>query len=125
MISRVSTLGFWLALATTLVFAWTPHPPQLFSNDKSQHQLAFFVLTILGGLAFPTRRLIILGGALAVIGGIIELVQAIPAIHRDCDIYDWYADVEAILVGLIAVQVPRLVLRRWHRVGGKIDTTEA
>lgn len=123
--TRVLTLVFWFALATTLIFAWTPHPPQLLSNDKSQHELAFVVLTILGSLAFPALRLSVLAVALAVIGGVIELVQAIPAIHRDCDIYDWYADIEAILVGLIVIQILRLAFRRWHSTAGKTTTTEA
>ncbi len=99
--TRFAKLIFVLAIVTILVFAWTPHPPVLIAYDKAQHGMAFVVLIILGRIAFrkfPWQFLVL---ALAGLGAVIELVQAIPQLHRTCDIYDWYADVAAILLGLV------------------------
>jgi hypothetical protein len=53
------------------------------------------------------------GLALAAVGALIEIVQAISVLHRDCDIYDWYADVAAIVLGLvIATAIRRLQVSR-------------
>jgi hypothetical protein len=104
-------VAFWVALATTLWFAWSPHPPTLLSNDKSQHELAFAVLAIGWTLAWPQARWWAVAAALAGIGGLIEIVQAIPSLHRDSDINDWYADVAAIILAL-AVAHALLALTR-------------
>ena len=45
------------------------------------------------------RLLIVLSG----FGALIEIVQAIPALHRDSDWRDWVADTVAILVTLAIV----------------------
>ncbi len=104
---------FWLAVVTSLLFAWTPHPPTLIANDKLQHVLAFVVLAFLVRFSYPAIAWQLTGLALAVLGGLIEIVQAIPVLHRDCDIYDWYADVVAIVLGLVlATAIRRLPLSR-------------
>ena len=111
--SRAARLMFLAALAGVLYFAWTPAPPDLIGNDKSQHMLAFTLLTILFRTGFPRlgwRGTLIWMG---VLGAVIEFVQAIPALHRDCDIYDWFADMAAVAIGLVAVGlVTRLTGRR-------------
>jgi hypothetical protein len=43
---------------------------------------------------------------------LIEVLQSIPALHRDCDIMDWVADTGAILVALALVA---LIRRLWLR----------
>ncbi len=104
-----------LALVVTLLFAWTPHPPTLIPNDKTQHGLAFVVLTLLAVYAYPNTRLWKVAVLLAGFGAAIELVQGLPFIHRDCDIYDWYADVESIVLALVlalAVRRMRLTSRQ-------------
>ncbi len=104
---------FWLAVLTTVLFASTPHPPTLIPNDKLQHLLAFVVLALLLRFSYPAIAWQVTGLALAALGALIEIVQAIPVLHRDCDIYDWYADVAAIVLGLvIATAIRRLQVFR-------------
>lgn len=95
---RALAVLFWLALAVTLVMALLPRPPvaALGLNDKFQHMAAFAVLSLLAWLAFPRQRLRVLFFALAAIGGLIEILQMIPALHRDADVKDWIADCLAI-----------------------------
>lgn len=102
---------FWGTLLFTIVAAVMPpnHTPHLLPWDKAEHFAAFYVLTILAAAAYPRTPLVILGLWLSLFGCIIELVQALPFIHRDCDIRDWVADTVAI----IAASVP-LVLARWR-----------
>jgi hypothetical protein len=96
----VARIVFCIAVLTTLFFAWFPHPPVLIAYDKAQHGLAFAVLTILGRAAYPRYPWQFLVLTLVGLGAIIEIVQLIPQLNRTCDIYDWYADVFAILIGL-------------------------
>jgi hypothetical protein len=93
------------ALVFTLVMAWLPHPPSVPGNpnDKIQHIAAFTCLSLLGAMAFPAFPLARLGERLSFLGAIIEVVQAIPALHRDCDIRDWIADTLAVVVALFVV----------------------
>lgn len=95
---RALAVLFWLALAVTLVMALLPRPPvaALGLNDKVQHMAAFAVLSLLAWLAFPRQRLSVLFLTLAAIGGLIEILQMIPALHRDADLKDWIADCLAI-----------------------------
>ena len=102
--------AFFVALVFTLIMAWLPHPPPVPGNpgDKIQHVAAFTTLSALGVLAFPKASLFRLGERLSFLGALIEVVQNIPALHRDCDIMDWIADT-------VAVTVTLLVLRAWRR----------
>lgn len=102
---RVARLIFLATLIGVLYFAWMPAPPTLLKSDKSQHMLAFAVLTILFHMAWPRwnwRASLLWFGLL---GALIEVVQAIPALHRDCDIKDWFADMAAVLGALAVVAV--------------------
>jgi hypothetical protein len=112
MIKRLPTLFpilFWAALAFAFTMAVLPHPPEIPGNpsDKVQHILAFCVLSILGALAFPRAGLVSVGIRLSAFGAFIEIVQAIPILHRDCDIMDWVADTAAIVVALLVVAIAR------------------
>lgn len=101
-------LLFWAALVFALVMAWLPHPPQpLPMQDKFQHMLAFGTLTILAVAGYPRAELLRIGERLSFVGALIEVVQNIPALHRDCDIKDWLADTVVIIAVLMVV-----VLRR-------------
>jgi hypothetical protein len=85
--------------------ATIPHPPELPGrpSDKIQHILAFLVLAGLGRWAYPKvrKRELLLG--LAGYGALIEIVQAIPMIHRDSDPFDWIADVAAALTVFVII----------------------
>ena len=105
---RVAAVLFWLALATAVTMALLPHPPSLPIDrfgDKFEHILAFATLTLLADLAFPRIPRLLIVEHLSFLGALIEVSQSIPALHRDCDIRDWFADTAAILAvsGLIWV----------------------
>ena len=107
------TPRFWrLLLALAALFAVTmavlPHPPTVpIGSDKYQHMLAFGVLTILSVLAYPKAELLRTGERLSFLGAMIELVQSVPALHRDCDIMDWVADTSIIIGVLLVVAISR------------------
>ena len=102
--------AFIVALILTLAMAWLPHPPPIPGNpeNKIQHIAAFLALSLLGAMAFPQASLFRLGERLSFLGALIEVVQNIPALHRDCDIVDWVVDTVAIAVMLVLVRVWRL-----------------
>ena len=107
-----SRLIWRLILLAALVFAVTmallPHPPKvLIDSDKYQHMLAFGTLTILSVLAFPQTPLLRIGERLSFLGAMIEVVQSIPVLHRDCDIMDWVADTAVIIGMLVVVAISR------------------
>ena len=79
-------------------------------NDKVQHIIAFATLTLLGSFAYPAVALLKLLVRLSLFGAFIEVVQAIPALHRDSDVLDWVADTGAVAVVLL--------LLRWWRSNG-------
>ena len=97
-----------LALVVAIVFAVTmallpkpPHMPTDQFGDKAGHMLAFATMTLLAALSFPTAKLFRIGERLSFLGALIEVLQSIPSLHRDCDIHDWIADTLAITVVLL------------------------
>lgn len=102
-------LAFWrlvliAAASFAIVMAVIPHPPHVLSDiwDKWQHMAAFGVLTILSVLAYPRAPLHRIGERLSFLGAMIEVVQSIPVLHRDCDIMDWVADT-AVIIAVLAI----------------------
>jgi len=92
---------FWAASLFALVMALLPNPPQVVNaSDKVQHMLAFAVLAGLAALAWP-RRLLAIALGLFAFGGLIELLQTIPSLHRDGQAADWIADVAAATAVLL------------------------
>ena len=106
---RLLRIGFWGASAFALVMALLPQPPQLPGepSDKLQHILAFATLALLGRLAYPQTRLLVLATGLSAFGAAIELLQAIPALHRDAELADWAADTAAVVAVLLALELAR------------------
>lgn len=97
----MSAPAFWLCLAGAVTLALLPHPPELRElSDKAQHMLAFGTLAFLGAFAFPRFPKTHLAERLSFLGALVEVLQAIPSLHRDCDIRDWVADTIAICVVL-------------------------
>ena len=96
-----------------LVMALLPHPPSLPGNpsDKIQHVAAFATLGMLGGLAYPRIATVRLIAALSLFGALIEVLQLIPALHRDSDPVDWIADTIACTLLLLAL--------RWWQARGR------
>lgn len=95
---------FILANAVVLCGALLPpHAgPSLLPWDKAEHFAAFFGLLLLALPAFPELPLWQLAVLLCAEGGLIEILQGLPFIHRDPDIKDWLAD-SAGIMAVIAV----------------------
>lgn len=104
-------LSFWLCLAVAVTLALLPYPPDLPElNDKAKHMLAFGMMALLGSHAFPRFPKTRLAERLSFLGALVEVLQAIPSLHRDCDIRDWIADtiaIVAVLALLHATNRPR------------------
>jgi hypothetical protein len=117
--------AFAAALLFTLAMAWLPHPPvvPLHEDDKLWHVIAFVTLSFLASLAFPVAPHARIGERLSFLGAVIEVVQSIPALHRDCDIKDWVADTVAIAVTLAIVAGVRRVRGRSLRGQGPATGT--
>lgn len=110
---RLALPAFWLALVFALVMALLPKPPEFAADkmgDKFHHVLAFATLTALAIPAFPRTPWLRIAERLSFVGALIEVFQAMPVIHRDCDIKDWIADTLAIL----AVLALAWVIQRLH-----------
>lgn len=99
---------FFLALAFTLFMTLQPHPPHLIFEglgDKVEHAAAFAGMALLARLGFARAPGWLILERLSFIGALIEVFQAIPAMHRDCDWKDWLADTlgAALMLGLCAL----------------------
>ncbi len=104
---------FWLALCIAVVMAVLPTPPELPTDrfgDKFAHSLAFAWLAGLAALGFPDSLRWRIAERLSFLGALIEMMQGIPGIGRECDYRDWIADTLAVLaVTLLAsLLLPRL-----------------
>jgi hypothetical protein len=84
---------FWSAMAFAIVMA----------------VLAFGTLMLLACAAYPRAELLRIAERLTLVGAVIEVVQSIPWLHRDCDIKDLLADIAAIAIAMIAVLLYRQI----------------
>jgi hypothetical protein len=111
LLARIAQVAFWCALLFTFFEAVIPagEAIPLFPWDKAQHFTAFYGLTGLAVAGYPRRNLFTIGLALSGFGILIELVQALPFVQRDCDFWDWVADTIAIA----AAMAPMLLV--WWR----------
>jgi len=94
--------------------ALVPKPPAVLGEmgDKYQHMLAFATLAVLASAGYPRATWLRITERLSFLGALIEVLQSIPALHRDCDIMDWLADTASILAALAVVA---LIRRLWTR----------
>ncbi|ANY20296.1 hypothetical protein A6F68_01786 [Tsuneonella dongtanensis] len=74
-------------------------------GDKVMHMLAFFTLGGLAAAGWRASPALLLFASLGIFGGAIEVFQAIPALHRDADWYDWIADMGAAALAIAAVRI--------------------
>ena len=82
--------------------------PKISESDKVEHFIAFSTLTLFAVVAFQRINIFIVGAWLSAFGALIEVVQAIPSLHRDCDFWDWVTDTIAIAVVIIPLGLARL-----------------
>ena len=74
-------------------------PAAPFGFDKVVHLGLFLALAVSGRWAGVPRT--VLAAGLPVYAAVSELVQALPALHRDATLGDWVADVAGALLGLL------------------------
>lgn len=118
-IRRLATFLFWLALAGATALAIMPQPPVLPTDnlgDKFNHMLAFATLAALAAAAWPAAPRLRVIERLSFLGAMIELVQSIPGLNRDCDLRDWIADTLAIVV---VTGIAALIARRKRAIAGQ------
>jgi VanZ family protein len=101
-------IGLWAFLAcvlAVLMLALVPAPPPMLTTgwDKSNHLLAFVVMTWLGSKVFP-QRLATLLLSLLVYGALIEILQSFTA-TRSAEWLDLFADALGILLGWALIRL--------------------
>lgn len=98
---------FWSAAIFAFLMAVVPESPDLpgVEGDKLNHMIAFFTLTLLGYYSYPRLPRARLMLALCAFGGVIELVQLVPALHRESTLTDWGTDILASLAALACTQM--------------------
>ena len=101
------SVWLWTFIAcalAVLVLALVPSPPPMITTgwDKSNHLLAFGVMTCLGCKAFPQRSAIVLSGLLAY-GVLIEIMQSFTP-NRSAEWLDLFADCFGILLGWMVIR---------------------
>ena len=103
-VKTILRLSFWLLLGLILAISTMPaeDAPTVFANDKLNHALAFFTLSLMARLLWPRAKLAILFILLTLFGGGIELLQLTMGFGREADWMDFAADVVAIAVGILA-----------------------
>ena len=105
---------FWLLTVFTLTMAFLPKPPATPIDqfgDKFEHMVAFAVLTGVALIGWPQSRRWRIVLLLSALGAMIEVVQSIPMLHRDCDWHDWAADTIAVVVAAVVVSPIVRILR--------------
>ncbi len=105
---------FWAALIFAYVAAILPQAeaPQIASNDKVEHMIAFFTLAVLGRIAYAATPWLRTWLLLAGFGALIEFTQLIPVLHRDGNVADWIADMIALSAGILLVTIAARSLGR-------------
>ena len=110
---RLALFAFALLSMLTALGPSLAFEPGFAYSDKVEH---FAVFAVLGGLAwfgYPHAPARLIVERLSFFGAAIEVLQSIPALHRDCDVFDWATDTAAaaIAVVLLAWLVPALRIR--------------
>jgi VanZ family protein len=100
---------FAICIIAILVLALQSDPPRLPADpsDKIQHMLAFGALAFIAPLAFRQMSLLAIGLGLSAMGGLIELLQMVPAVRRDSDLSDWLVDIGAVVAVLLLRRLAR------------------
>ncbi len=113
------TAAFWLLM---LVLTHLPEIPKEYDSglgDKSEHLIGYMVLSVGLGLSLSAwkgplgwRRLALVVGMVAVYGALDETTQ--PLFGRNCDLHDWFADLQGCMIGVLTVLAIDQLCRRWR-----------
>lgn len=95
---------FWLLLLTTtyLLLIEVKPVPQTWPKDKLQHAIIFALLTYLSIKAYP-KNVLTICLALAIYGGLMELLQSQLTLTRSGSLADWLADIVGITLGFFII----------------------
>lgn len=93
---------FWILLAIILVMSLMPEgdAPMIFADDKLNHILAFFTLSVMARVIWARAHAQNLFIMLMVFGGGIELLQWAMGFGRNADWMDFAADIMATGLGI-------------------------
>lgn len=110
---KVSWPGFLVflgAVVFTLYAALAPGDDTagLIPWDKAKHFIVFYGLTFLASVALPRSRPWKIGGVLLAFGVAIEILQGLPIVGRDADVFDVVADICGI-----GFYFGPIVVRQW------------
>lgn len=99
-------------LIVALVLAWLAFRPATGADvglpwDKANHCFSFLVLTVLTGCGWPGLTAGRTAAIMLAAGIGIELVQGLPAVGRDADIWDVVADMAGFVLGWGVLVVAR------------------
>lgn len=81
-------------------------------SDKTEHMVAFAMLSFWFGSILVRRDLVWLALALVAFGGLIELAQGVMRLGRHGDVHDLIADTIGVVIGITLALTP---LGRWAR----------
>nr|WP_295662312.1 teicoplanin resistance protein VanZ [Polymorphobacter sp.] len=114
MTPRLPRIIFAVLLVGTFIAAILPNAeaPDLGDGDKINHIAAFITLSLAAAWAWPRAALWRIALWLSALGGLIEIVQAIPFIARDAEWNDWIADTVAVVISLAIVGLLRRLFTR-------------
>ena len=93
-INRLGLAAFVAATAFSLYAALAPGDDTagLIPWDKAKHFIVFYGLTFLARVALPRSRFWKIGIVLLAYGVVIEILQGLPIVGRDADVFDVVAD---------------------------------
>jgi hypothetical protein len=93
------------------VFAPAGTAPSVMPWDKAEHFTALCGPALLPLFAFPNMAAVRMAIVLSVAGGLVEVVQALPFVHRDPDWKDWAADSLRIAAAMVPLWADQVRLR--------------
>lgn len=103
----------------TALYAFAPpgSGAHLFPWDKADHFCSFFAIMTAAVVAFPRAPVLWIAVVISAMGGAIELIQGLPMVGRDCDVWDWITENVAIgaVIGLLVAGELRRRLRAHAR----------
>ena len=100
---RTFQVAFFVAAVFALITALLPSPPfepTFAYADKVKHFVGFVLLAGLAWVGFPQAPQRLIVERLSFFGAMIEVFQSIPALHRDCDVFDWATDTIAVVIAV-------------------------